>query len=140
MGRSREDLLSANTYTAITKQDADWWVGWIEEVPGVNCQERTREDLLSSLRVTLKRLWSSIRREGEYDHRPVAKTRQGTIGQPAAGQGPGRGRVSDYLETAASRDATAELLKMPGLLGTLKRPREIKGGRFKDWRKVPGMT
>lgn len=44
----------ANTYTAITKQDGDWWIGWIEEVPGVNCQERTREELLSTLRVTLK--------------------------------------------------------------------------------------
>ena len=44
----------ANTYTAITKQDGDWWIGWIEEVPGVNCQERTREELLESLRATLK--------------------------------------------------------------------------------------
>lgn len=43
-----------NTYTAITERDGDWWIGWIEEVPGVNCQERTREDLLESLRVTLK--------------------------------------------------------------------------------------
>lgn len=47
-------LQMPNTYTAITKQDGDWWIGWIEEVPGVNCQERTREDLLESLRVTLK--------------------------------------------------------------------------------------
>jgi predicted RNase H-like HicB family nuclease len=44
----------ANTYTAITKQDGDWWIGWIEEVPGVNCQERTREELLESLKITLK--------------------------------------------------------------------------------------
>ncbi|MFZ1933933.1 MAG: type II toxin-antitoxin system HicB family antitoxin [Thermoguttaceae bacterium] len=44
----------ANTYTAITKQDADWWIGWIEEVPGVNCQERSREELIESLRVTLR--------------------------------------------------------------------------------------
>ncbi len=44
----------ANTYTAITKQDADWWIGWIEEVPGVNCQERTREGLLASLQSALK--------------------------------------------------------------------------------------
>jgi predicted RNase H-like HicB family nuclease len=43
----------ANTYTAITKQDGDSWIGWIEEVPGVNCQERTRGELLESLRVTL---------------------------------------------------------------------------------------
>ncbi len=42
-------------YTAIVKQDDDdWWVGWIEEVPGVNCQERTHEELLSSLRITLQ--------------------------------------------------------------------------------------
>ena len=44
----------ANTYTAILKQDGDWWIGWIEEVPGVNCQEKTREELLESLSVTLK--------------------------------------------------------------------------------------
>lgn len=42
-----------NTFTAITKRDNDWWIGWIEEVPGVNCQERTREQLLDSLRTTL---------------------------------------------------------------------------------------
>ena len=43
-----------NTYTAVTKQDGNWWIGWVEEVPGVNCQERTKENLLESLRVTLK--------------------------------------------------------------------------------------
>jgi predicted RNase H-like HicB family nuclease len=41
-------------YTAVIKQDAGWWIGWIEEIPGVNCQEATREELLESLRVTLK--------------------------------------------------------------------------------------
>ena len=43
----------AHTYTAVVKHDAEWWIGWIEEVPGVNCQEATREELLESLRVTL---------------------------------------------------------------------------------------
>ena len=42
------------TYTAITKQDGGWWIGWIEEVPGVNAQERTKEALLLSLREILK--------------------------------------------------------------------------------------
>ena len=42
-----------NQYTAVVKQDQDWWIGWIEEVPGVNCQEATREALMESLRVTL---------------------------------------------------------------------------------------
>jgi predicted RNase H-like HicB family nuclease len=42
-----------NCYTAIIKQGGDWWIGWIEEVPGVNCQEATREELLQTLRDTL---------------------------------------------------------------------------------------
>ena len=41
-------------YTAIIKQDNDWWIGWIEEVTGVNCQEKSRELLIDSLRVTLQ--------------------------------------------------------------------------------------
>ena len=43
----------AHNYTAIIKQDAGWWIGWIEEVPGVNCQEHTRDALLETLKVTL---------------------------------------------------------------------------------------
>ena len=41
-------------YTAVIKQENDWWIGWIEEVPGVNCQERSRDELLETLRLTLK--------------------------------------------------------------------------------------
>lgn len=43
-----------NTYTAVIKQDGKWWIGWIEEVPGVNCQESTRRQLLTSLKITLR--------------------------------------------------------------------------------------
>jgi len=42
-----------NNFTAVVKQDGEWWIGWIEEVPGVNCQEATREELLETLRITL---------------------------------------------------------------------------------------
>jgi predicted RNase H-like HicB family nuclease len=42
------------SYTAVIKQDGDWWIGWVEEIPGVNCQEKTREELLESLKLTLK--------------------------------------------------------------------------------------
>src|SRR5437868_4883191 len=42
-----------NKYTAVVKEDGGWWIGWIEEVPGVNCQGATRAELLESLRVTL---------------------------------------------------------------------------------------
>jgi len=50
-------------YTAIIKQDNDWWIGWIEEVPGVNCQESSREELMDSLRVTLQEALDFNRKE-----------------------------------------------------------------------------
>lgn len=43
-----------NEYTAVIKQEGDYWIGWIEEIPGVNCQERTYEALKETLAVTLK--------------------------------------------------------------------------------------
>jgi len=43
-----------NEYTAVVKQEDDWWVGWIEEIPGVNCQEKTYAELKETLEVTLK--------------------------------------------------------------------------------------
>ncbi len=36
--------------TAIVVKDGDWWVGWIEEIPGANAQEQSREELLISLK------------------------------------------------------------------------------------------
>lgn len=52
-----------NTYTAIVKQDGDWWIGWIEEVPGTNCQESTREELMESIRITLQEALEFNRQE-----------------------------------------------------------------------------
>ncbi len=43
-----------SNYTAIIKQDGCDWLGWIEEVPGVNCQEKNQVDLMKSLKITLK--------------------------------------------------------------------------------------
>ena len=34
-------------------RDSDWWIGWIEEVPGVNSQGATREELIDNLREAL---------------------------------------------------------------------------------------
>lgn len=42
------------TYTAIVKNQGKWWIGWIEEVPGVNCQESSKEALLKTLSITLR--------------------------------------------------------------------------------------
>jgi len=32
----------------VVKEDAGWWIGWIEEVPGVNCRERARDETLEA--------------------------------------------------------------------------------------------
>ena len=41
-------------YTALIQQDGSWWIGWVEEIPGVNCQGKTREELIENLRSALK--------------------------------------------------------------------------------------
>lgn len=41
-------------YSAIVQRDGPHWIGWIVEVPGVNGQGSTREELLDSLRSALR--------------------------------------------------------------------------------------
>ena len=58
-------------YTAIVKQDGEWWIGSIEEVPGVNCQEPSRDALLETLRITLEEALEANRtdaRSAAADH------------------------------------------------------------------------
>jgi len=45
--------MSGNPYTAVIRRDGRWWIGWVEEVPGVNSQGETREELLANLREAL---------------------------------------------------------------------------------------
>ncbi len=52
-----------DAYTAVVKKSDDWWIGWIEEVPGVNCQESSRAELIETLRITLKEALEFNRRE-----------------------------------------------------------------------------
>lgn len=41
-------------YTALIQQDGGWWIGWVEEIPGVNSQGKTREELVENLRSALQ--------------------------------------------------------------------------------------
>ena len=50
-------------YTAVIKKSSEGWIGWIEEVPGVNCQERNREELLETLKITLREALEVNRQE-----------------------------------------------------------------------------
>ena len=66
-----------NEYTAVIKQDGDWWIGWIEEVPGVNCKEASRDELLETLKITLSEALDFNRQdaiaavEGDYQEERI---------------------------------------------------------------------
>lgn len=66
------------TYTAIIKKDSGWWIGWIEEIPGVNSQGKTRKELIENLRSALTEALEMNRAEaiaaakGEYAEESIA--------------------------------------------------------------------
>ncbi len=47
-------------YRAVIKKSEDWWIGWLVDLPGVNAQERTKEELIESLRVGAEDMLSTI--------------------------------------------------------------------------------
>lgn len=51
---SRKEKEATQTYTALIRESEGWWIGWILEVRGVTCQERTRSELLDTLQITLR--------------------------------------------------------------------------------------
>ena len=61
------------SYTALIRQSEGWWIGWILEVRGVICQERTRSELLETLQITLREILEyevpevSLRTESEAE-------------------------------------------------------------------------
>lgn len=48
-------------YTAIVQQRGPWWVGWIEEILGVNSQGVDREELVRNLRSALEEILETNR-------------------------------------------------------------------------------
>jgi len=65
-------------YSALIKRVDGWWIGWVQEVPGVNAQERTKEQLLISLKEALREAIELNREdarraaEADYVEEPLA--------------------------------------------------------------------
>ena len=38
-------------FRAMIKKSGKWWIGWLIDLPGVNAQEKTQEELLESLKI-----------------------------------------------------------------------------------------
>ena len=43
------ELDGLGPFTAVFQQDGDWWIGYVEELPGANAQELTLEEARESL-------------------------------------------------------------------------------------------
>jgi predicted RNase H-like HicB family nuclease len=62
-----------SSYTAVIQRDGEWWIGWVEEIPGVNSQGQTRDELLDNLRSALQEALEMNRAEaraaiqGDYE-------------------------------------------------------------------------
>jgi predicted RNase H-like HicB family nuclease len=46
--------MKLQTYSAIIRKDEGWWIGWVEEIPGVNSQGKTRAELVKNLESALR--------------------------------------------------------------------------------------
>jgi predicted RNase H-like HicB family nuclease len=54
-------------FRAIIKQKGEWWIGWLVDLPGVNAQERTRKELLESLRIGAEDMLSAPCEKGKEE-------------------------------------------------------------------------
>jgi predicted RNase H-like HicB family nuclease len=55
-------------FRAVIKKSDGWWIGWLIDLPGVNAQERSREELLESLRIGAEdMLMTPFEPEGEAE-------------------------------------------------------------------------
>lgn len=67
-----------NNYTAVIQRTDRWWIGWIEEIQGVNSQGETREELVANLRSVLGEALEMNRQEarasveGDYVEEHIA--------------------------------------------------------------------
>jgi len=55
MAHSRRQM----KFRAMIKKSDTWWIGWLVDLPRVNAQEKTREELLESLKIGAEDLLST---------------------------------------------------------------------------------
>jgi predicted RNase H-like HicB family nuclease len=61
-----------NRFTAVFEQVGEWWIGYVEELPGANTQgktlEETRENLKEAVQLVIEANRELARREAEGKH------------------------------------------------------------------------
>jgi len=59
-------------FTATIQQSDGWWIGWVEEWAGINCQAHSREELIDDMKSAMMEMREIEREEGlpdRYDSR-----------------------------------------------------------------------
>jgi transcriptional regulator with XRE-family HTH domain len=62
-------------FTAVYQRDGDWWIGYVEELPGANAQERTLEKARESLKEAVADILEANREltRTEFEGREVVR-------------------------------------------------------------------
>jgi predicted RNase H-like HicB family nuclease len=79
-------------YRALIKKSGDWWIGWLIDLPGVNAQEKTKKELLESLRLGAEDMLAT-----EVEFAPGAQMTTIEIADPSWGSEGARSSISSSL-------------------------------------------
>ncbi len=58
-----DDMNVTGSFSAVIQPDGAFWIGWIEEIPGVNSEGETKEELLENLHSALEEILEMNRKE-----------------------------------------------------------------------------
>jgi predicted RNase H-like HicB family nuclease len=56
-----------HTFTAVFDRDGDWWIGYVEELPGANTQGRTVDEATENLKEAIQLILDARREEDESE-------------------------------------------------------------------------
>ena len=54
-------------FTAVFEQDGDWWIGYVEELPGANTQGATLEEVRENLKEAVAMVLEANRQLAEQE-------------------------------------------------------------------------
>jgi predicted RNase H-like HicB family nuclease len=67
VGRRRYNPDMENHFTAVFEKDGDWWMGWVEELPGANTQGATLDEARENLKEAVQMVLEANRELAERD-------------------------------------------------------------------------
>ena len=67
------------TFTAVFEQTEGWWIGWVEELPGANVQERTLDEARQSLQEVIPLILESRRERDQAEPASVRVREELTV-------------------------------------------------------------